>query len=80
MFDKLYGKRINFSNKIIIKKNCYSCDWSKEVDGEFGTDLKCYCQPQLVDCHKRGCRGCMHYKVDKEVNKLYDNYELVEED
>lgn len=79
MFDDLFGRQIDFSNRIKIKKNCYSCGWSKEVDGEFGTDLKCYCLPQPVNCHARGCKGCINYKVDSEVKKWYDNYELVDE-
>ena len=79
MFDKLFGKEINFSNQVRIKKNCYSCGWSEEVESEFGTDLNCYCQPQVVSCHKRNCRGCINYKVDAEVKRRYSDYELVEE-
>ena len=82
MFDKLYGKRINFGNEILIKKNCYSCDWSKQEEDKngFSETLMCYCQPTVIACYTRHCRGCMYYKVDKEVNKWYDDYKLVEDD
>ena len=82
MFDNLFGRKIDFSEQVKIKKNCYSCDWSKQEKDKngFSETLMCYCQPTVIACYTRHCRGCIYYKVDKEVNKWYDDYKLVEDD
>lgn len=80
MFDNLFGRKIDFSGQVKIKKNCYSCDWSKEVEDDIGTTLTCFYEPTTISCHKRQCKACSHYQVDKEVNKWYDQYEVVEEE